>query len=153
MGGTDHTTLGASSVEDTLAHYGRKGMKWGRTIFTSGGKKSSSSPKKGDPSEDHARAAEALKKHPSSLSNKEMQELITRMNLEKQYAQVVAPVHAKPTTRTTKTAKWVSNLLLDMGKTEVSRVSKAATAMAVEKAIAKSGNPALAKRIAPKKKK
>lgn len=157
MGGTDFAERGATSVENTLAHYGRRGMKWGRHIFTTGGrsKKSSesSSTTKREVSEDHSRAAAALKKHPSSLSNKEMQDLITRMNLEQQYSRVVAPVHAKPTTRTTKTRKWVQNLLLDVGKTEVSRVSKAASAMAVERALAKSGHATLAKRIAPKKKK
>lgn len=157
MGGTDFAERGATSVEDTLAHYGRKGMKWGRHIFTTGGRSKtstdSSSTKKREVSEDHARATEALKKHPSSLSNKEMQDLITRMNLEKQYAQVVAPVNAKPTTRTTKTRKWVQNLLVDIGKTELSRVSKAASAMAVERALSKSGQATLAKRIAPKKKK
>lgn len=87
--------------EDFLQHYGVKGMKWGvrrstdsgpsavevrtrpgRRVKTSGGKRHPAS-------EDAIRVAKtrqlAKKSTTDSLSNKELQELINRMNLEQQY--------------------------------------------------------------------
>ena len=67
--------------ENILAHYGVKGMKWGR--------RRSRSQIDANSSEDAKTAAAASAKVKSSgtnsLSNKELQGLITRKNLEKQY--------------------------------------------------------------------
>lgn len=82
-----------------LAHYGVKGMKWGvrkersavevSTKTSPGRKVKASGGKFHSPSEDAIRAAktrqQAKKSTTDSLSNKELQELITRMNLEAQY--------------------------------------------------------------------
>lgn len=86
-------------LDTFLAHYGVKGMKWGvhrdrtptavevktrpgKKVKTSGGKHQSAS-------EDAIRAAkirqQAKKSTTDSLSNKELQELVSRMNLEQQY--------------------------------------------------------------------
>lgn len=88
-------------VDNTLSHHGIKGMRWGvRRKLDSGG--SSGSPG-GAPhlptSEDAARAAEAQRKVKSGgtkvLNTKELQDMVTRMNLERQYSQILAQ---KPST-------------------------------------------------------
>ena len=105
-------------ADDILAHYGVKGMRWGvitkkvgaaytkartedttpvgvtvkappgKQIKTSGGKYQ-------DTSDDAIRAATAKQKAKTSglqsLSNKEMQDLVSRMNLEQQYNRLNAP--------------------------------------------------------------
>ena len=72
-----------STLEETLAHFGIKGMKWGTRR---------SQAQLHSPSEDHvnARAASAKAKSggTKALSNKELQDLVTRMNLEKQFSTV-----------------------------------------------------------------
>lgn len=84
---------------DFLEHFGVRGMKWGRRKGSDGG--SSATPRthrqdeetgeitrgKYSPnaSKDYVTAREAARKPASSLSNKEMQALVTRVNLEQQY--------------------------------------------------------------------
>lgn len=92
-------------LDDILAHYGVQGMKWGvrkpsssgpqdvkvktylgnRIVRTTGGKKHGLS-------EDATKAAvsrqKAKKSNVRSLSNKELQDLVNRMNLEQQYSQL-----------------------------------------------------------------
>lgn len=97
------------TVEDVLAHYGIKGMKWGvrrsrkelerlrnepvsvkvkpgERVKTKGGRKS-------DPSDDAIRAATLRQKARAStvdsLTNAQLRELTQRMNLEAQYADLV----------------------------------------------------------------
>ena len=88
------------TIDTVLAHHGVKGMKWGvrksretvpvstktapgRKVKTSGGQNHS-------PSEDAIKAAkirqQAKKSTTDSLSNKDLQDLVTRMNLEQQYS-------------------------------------------------------------------
>lgn len=95
-----------SKVDEILEHYGVKGMKWGvrkdqssssgptavetKTIkghvITTGGKGH-------EPSEDALNAAigkqKAKKSGLASLSNKELQAVVTRMNLEQQYSRLI----------------------------------------------------------------
>lgn len=63
------------STDDFLAHYGVKGMKWGRR---------KSEPVKG--SVDYQRSRKALKKKPEQLSNKQLKDLNARLQLEKSYS-------------------------------------------------------------------
>lgn len=88
-------------VTDFLEHYGVKGMKWGvrkdgKTGGTRAALKERFTPKeKRPPSEDATTAASIRSKtnrrDVSPLTNKELQTAITRMNLEKQYSQLVPP--------------------------------------------------------------
>lgn len=77
-----------------LAHYGIKGMRWGKRKGgdSSSSKSSSTTSNKEPESTDYSNA----KKHSErakasgtkSLSNKELQDVVTRMNLEQQYSKL-----------------------------------------------------------------
>ena len=82
------------TLDDVLAHYGILGMKWGvrrsdKQISRARKTKKSSSQ---DRSEDSEKAEAARKKAKSggakTLSNQELQELTTRLNLEQQYSKL-----------------------------------------------------------------
>lgn len=89
----------ADKAGDFLEHYGVRGMKWGVhrdrsavevTPKTAPGRKvKATGGKFHEPSQDAIRAAvirqQAKKSTTDSLSNKELQDLVTRMNLEAQY--------------------------------------------------------------------
>lgn len=94
--------MSTEAVEDFLAHYGVKGMRWGVRrdrspekvqVVTQAGKRVRTSGGKNQPtSNDAVRAAiikqKAAKSTTDSLSNKQLQEAIMRMNLERQFAQL-----------------------------------------------------------------
>lgn len=127
MGGSDSGS-GSTLVDKVLAHYGRKGMRWGVTTRSS----SSSSA-----SEDHKQALVARSKSSSSLSNTEMQSLITRMNLEQQYSRLTSSA-PKPT-RISKVTKFVAGLMLDVGKEQLTRVVRAQATKSTNTAALKTG--------------
>lgn len=124
----------SKALDKVLSHYGVKGMKWGvrRTpggpastqVFVKRGKirgveLSSRRQKDDTPSEDAARAAinkqVAREKSTDRLSNKELQSLVTRMNLEQQYDRL------RPRTPSQQVAKFLTDQLLVIGKEEVGR--------------------------------
>lgn len=83
--------LGRDAVTEILSHSGVKGMKWGVRKAESGGSAASASKS----SEDAVKAAAATSKakaagSTSVLSNHELQNAITRMNLESQYRTLTA---------------------------------------------------------------
>lgn len=120
-----------------LTHYGIKGMHWGvrREDPTSGmppeqnrvesknGKitrvtVSRNTRENPNPAEDAAKAA-VLKKRArtqstDSLSNKELQDLVTRMNLEQQYTRLAQGSN-------TSAKKMVTDILLNQGKQEFNK--------------------------------
>jgi cobalamin biosynthesis Mg chelatase CobN len=137
--GSLKTTAAAHSssqafVDDYLEHFGRRGMKWGQHIYgkaSSGAKSASthvSGPRKISKSEPSADAAEAealkakLKKGGTrSLSNHELQAVVKRMNLEKQYSDLTARDTAGG-------KKAAQDLLVQVGKQQANAlISKAAT--------------------------
>lgn len=68
-----------NDISRSLKHWGVLGMKWGR-------RKGDVSLNKTDAtSTDHKRAQSLKKKRINEMSNDELQELVKRMNLEKQY--------------------------------------------------------------------
>jgi len=70
-------------VEATLAHFGIMGMHWGHRRGSSS-KQSKSSTKKGPASADYTTARELRSKGSKQLSNKELQAVAQRLQLEKQ---------------------------------------------------------------------
>ena len=108
------------TVADVLAHHGIKGQKWGIRR-----NRPSRSTGNSHVSEDHKNAQEAkalAKKHGAkALTNKQLQDLITRMNLEKQYASVA------PTPKGVKFlkagGKFTGDIILNVGKAQATRLA------------------------------
>lgn len=101
-----------ASLDEFLEHYGIPGMRWGvrRT-----------NPSASAPASDDARRVATLrgtvkKGGTKTLSNRELQEVITRMNLERQY-KALAP------TRKQQVASFVGRTLLGIGKQEVTKLA------------------------------
>lgn len=113
-----------------LSHFGVKGMKWGfRKDGVSTGRKAAGS--KESPDSKKAAAAKAKvgrKGNTKALSNDELQSLVKRMNLEKQYRNLsgeksTAPVPAKLALSGAKfTSKFVSDVGTGIAKQQATRV-------------------------------
>lgn len=90
-------SVGETYAETFIAHWGIRGMKWGirRKRGKDGTVGSTAKMVSENLSEDAARAmvlgAKARSGGTSSLSNREMRELIDRMNLQQNYARLIAP--------------------------------------------------------------
>lgn len=105
-----------TTVEDVLEHFGVKGMRWGvrrsQTELHTG-------------SEDHRNAAAAASKAKKggvkSLSNKELQDMITRMNLEGQYVRLKPP--SKGAVILKSGGKFVGEVLLGVGKSQATKLA------------------------------
>jgi 2'-5' RNA ligase len=100
----------AAAGLEALQHYGVKGMRWGRR------KSEGNSAVSDDAARATAAAEKAKKEGPAALSNKEMRDLVTRMQLESQLKNVT------PSTRTQKGAKFATNLLVNTGKRQAQMI-------------------------------
>lgn len=111
---------GSDNVDAFLAHYGIPGMKWGKRKATSG-----------EASDDSRVASEAASKIKrggvKSLSNKELQTYITRVNLERQYNTI------KPKSNTQKAGKFVGSILATVGKQQVITLASGVAAKQIAK--------------------
>lgn len=72
----------AATGEEFLAHFGRKGMKWGEHVFGTDRSGSSTHP---DAHNTNLLKAKVQQHGTGSLSTSELQTLVTRLNVEKQY--------------------------------------------------------------------
>lgn len=117
-----------STVDDFLAHFGVKGMKWGA--------RRSSNMTKEKPSKDAQTAldirARAKRSKTKSLSNAELQAAINRMNLEQQFKRL--SVNEKPAVQ-----RWMASTLLEIGKREVQVAVGKKVAATVAKKVATGG--------------
>jgi hypothetical protein len=76
-------------AEEFLAHYGKRGMKWGvRNSSRSSSGGAPKPPKSHDATNVEASLAKMKAGGTKSLSNKELQDVVTRMNLEQQYSRL-----------------------------------------------------------------
>lgn len=104
-------TPGAPPLDTYLEHFGVKGMKWG---VRKGGR-----PAKSPASSEATRKMEinqkAKRSGKKSLTNEELRIAIERMNLEQQWNRL--RVNEQPAAR-----RFVSSLLLDIGKQQVGNV-------------------------------
>lgn len=116
-------------LDETLAHFGIKGMRWGF-------KKAPSGP----PSDDSKRAGELASRVKTggtrNLSNKELQDLVTRINLEQQYSKLSEQGKKK-----NPVGKFAADLLLTIGKQQVTKIAsdmagKKVAAMMAKKVVA-----------------
>lgn len=115
------------TADEVLAHFGVKGMKWGIRKDKSSSRVTSSDAQK-------ARDAQAIiKRHGTqALDNKDLQHLVTRMNLERQYNNTIAQNPGK-----VKRGYGVVKDILGVGKTlqEVYNLSTGPMARAIGSAI------------------
>lgn len=115
--------MGRPEPGSVIQHHGIKGMKWGV-------RRAQSRPAP-NRSED-AKAALATKakiktEGVHSLSNKELREYLERVDLEKRYKKV------RPPTQAEKTNKFISDVLLDVGKQEVKKIVASTISNALRK--------------------
>lgn len=124
-------SMGEKAAQDFLAHFGVKGMKWGVR------KQKASHPSSSDA--ERAKATrDLIKKHGTkSVDNKDLQHLVTRMNLEKQYNTLMEQNPGK----IRKGHAFVKNALA-MGKTaqEVYNLANGPLAKAVGRSLASGGS-------------
>lgn len=114
-----------SEFDEVMEHFGVKGMHWGarradRVNATA--------------SDDARAAGNALAKVKKSgvhtLSNKELQSMVTRMNLEQQFDRLKSPPKGK------QAAKFVADILLSVGKQEATKFIAGQAAKQVAKTLA-----------------
>ena len=130
--------------DDFLAHYGIKGMRWGRRRGSS--KNTTKSKKKKrtladrvqkrmekknrDESEDYQKVKDLKKKRPSEMSNVELKSYIERMNLEQQYKSLkskdVAPGQ-----------KFATDILREVSKELIKETIKDTTKTAIKSQVGK----------------
>lgn len=122
-------SLKHDSVDDYISHYGVRGMKWGV-------RKSRTTPSvtTHPTSEDYANVATiktTAKTHGTqALSNKQLQEAITRMNLEKQFNTLSNGTKNKG-------SAWAQKFLIDFGKQQVQQAANKYAAQKIAQMIAK----------------
>ncbi len=82
-------------TKEVLEHYGTKGMKWGVRKKPGSGVKRKAASKASAKSTKVKKGAEGSKKYKKSsaksLSNKELQTRVSRLNMEKQYKTLLTP--------------------------------------------------------------
>src|SRR4051794_35283831 len=110
------------SLDQILEHHGIKGMRWGvRRTRGADGRVSGYSKKVKPGSSADAARAQGLKTQikltggTHSLSNQDLQHLVTRMNLEQQHARLSPSVKSAG-------AKFTKDVLVQVGKQEAARV-------------------------------
>lgn len=131
-GGED--TVTHNDADNFLEHYGVKGMQWGKRRADRAEKKAK---EKHDRSSEDARAASAakdkLKKSSvDSLSNKELQSLVQRMNLEQQLSGLQERTKTKSAGR-----KFAEDITRELAKETVKNAVKNAVGNEVQGAMEK----------------
>lgn len=100
------------TLDEVLAHYGVKGMKWGVRTNSSNSIPPSDDSKKAEVVKAKAKAGGT-----KSLSNQELQTLINRLNLEQQYSRLRTP------SKSEKTAKFLAEVLVNVGKQQLTSLA------------------------------
>lgn len=115
-----------SDVDDFLAHYGVKGMHWGQRLTDRKARKSETS----TDAKTSLAVRSKVKTHSiKALSNKELVDSINRMNLEQGFKRLAVNEKSGVT-------RWVSSMMLEIGKKEVQNAVARKVAGAVAKGLA-----------------
>jgi hypothetical protein len=133
--------IAIEEVKRFLSHYGVKGMRWGVTknspsavsVSATPGRKVKTAGGTGQQaSSDAVNAAvsrqKAKKSTTDALSNKELQDLVNRMNLEQQYDRLRKKSVGE------QALKFISSTLLGIGKDQASKYARDQVAEALRKA-------------------
>lgn len=125
MAGMMHSEDGAAVTAQILQHFGIKGQKWGV-------RRSREELARVNPSEDSARVEKAKAKvvggNTAALSNKELQDVVTRMNLEQQFSRLNAGTQSAG-------KKFAKEILVNVAKQQVTTLASKAATKAVASAM------------------
>lgn len=118
-----------AEVDDFLAHFGVKGMKWGQRLADRKARKSatSSDAKKSIDVRDKAKSHSA-----KALTNAQLKTAIERMNLEQNFKRLA--VNEK-----SGVSRWISSSLMEIGKREVQTLAAKKVAGLVARKVATGG--------------
>lgn len=118
----------ADTLEDVMEHYGVKGMHWGVRKRRS----ADSGPTSSDATKAKQHATTVKTHGTKALTNQELQQLVTRMNLEQQFT----TLHQKQK-KENPAAKFAKELLLQVGKEQAGKLAREQIAKQMAKALAK----------------
>lgn len=118
--------LVAEVLENSLEHYGVKGMKWGVRRKNPSGEPASSDAERASQLTSRARTSGS-----KALSNAELRTAIERMNLEQQYERL------RPRSTSEKVKGWIASTLLGIGKDQASQLARNYAADQVKEALKK----------------
>lgn len=117
-----------------LEHFGVKGMSWGHRKDKGNSTVKPHQPKKGD-SEDFTKAShiavKAKRGGTRALSNRELQDLVNRMNLEQNFAKVSAP-EAKKRSPMSTGVNYMGNKIKKVGDMTIDTILKTGVQVNVE---------------------
>lgn len=127
MTGKQTFNLTESDIDGIVAHYGVKGQKWGVTR-SKNSKRAAGGAR--PPNSDDAKTAyshqQRAKAHGTGvLSNKELQELVTRVNLETQYSRMSGAKKGAG-------QSYAAKLIKDQGKQQVNQIVSTAFSKGVK---------------------
>lgn len=149
MGRSQHFDTLAERGLKYLEQHGVKGMRWGVrrknigtprevVVKSNPGRKATARGGEGHPASEDAKRAVALaqrakKSSTHSLDNKELQDLVTRLNLEKQYSSLTTSNKSSIATG----KKFASGVLAGVAKQQVTRLANDAATKHVNAALKK----------------
>lgn len=108
-----------TSVGDFLQHYGVKGMRWGKK----------KNPASSDAAASKSVRVTAKKKGVHTISNKQLQTAIERMQLEQNFKRLTVNERSAAT-------RWIASTLLEVGKREVqAKIAKKVVGGVAKKAV------------------
>ena len=109
-------------VDEVLAHFGVKGMKWGvRRARRNGVDKGTGKPANEEALNAARLRQQARRSGTQSLSNKEMQTMLTRMDLESRYSKIVE--NERKNSRVGKVKKFIGKQMTDVATKKISEVA------------------------------
>lgn len=121
---------GGVTIDEVLAHFGVKGMRWGVRKDRSSSTTPATSGHSHGSSEDAVKAEKYKQAAKTSgthvLANHELQHLVNRINLEQQYSRLTASGSKKSAG-----AKFAKDILVQVGKQQITKVLVDATGKAV----------------------
>lgn len=106
-----------SDTDNFLAHYGVKGMKWGKRRAERQAERESTQ------SKDHKKVSGLKKKRVDEMSNAELEALNKRMNLEQQYSRLNPK-------KTSAGSKFAQDIVREIAKEQVKTLAKKGLAQA-----------------------